>query len=191
MTRSRAWVLAAAPDSQYSVPVRRPWARLVAWLIDWLVILGWAAVVAAVGVPLYLAGAMAHSSLLVVNAVAFVALVGPVTLALAGLEASAGRGSLGKRARRLVVVSAAAGTQISFARSLARNGLKVAVPWTLGHAAVYAITATSAFGTVPLYVWILTGSAYVLPVVYVVSLFLGSGRTLYDRLAGTSVLQRS
>jgi hypothetical protein len=37
---------------------------------------------------------------------------------------------------------------------------------------------------------ILTGLAYVLPIIYVVSVFVGTGRTPYDRLAGTVVIRR-
>ena len=33
-----------------------PVDRLFAWLIDWLVILAWVAIVAAIGVPLFLGG---------------------------------------------------------------------------------------------------------------------------------------
>jgi hypothetical protein len=65
----------------------------------------------------------------------------------------------------------------------------VAVPWTIGHAAVYGIVASGGESTVPVQVWLLTAVAYVLPIAYVVTLFVGSGRTPYDRIAGTAVVR--
>ena len=122
------------------------------------------------------------------NLIASLILVVPVTLALAGLESSPREASLGKRVLRLRVVRVGTGAPVSLWRALARNTLKVAVPWIIGHAAVYGIVASSD-GTVPAPVWLLTAVAYVLPIAYLVSLFVGSGRTPYDRIAGTTVVR--
>ena len=81
------------------------------------------------------------------------------------------------------------GARVSWRRTLARNALKVAVPWTIGHAAAFNIVASSGASTVPVQVWLLTAVAYALPIVYVVTLFVGSGRTPYDRIAGTTVVR--
>lgn len=168
--------------------VRHPWNRLFAWIIDWLAILVWVAVVAAVGIPLYLVGLIGTMPLLWLNLVAAVLLVVPVTLVLAKFESGAKEGSLGKRARRLKVVSARTGARLSFQQAIARNALKIALPWTIGHAAVYEIVTSSGNGVVPISVWILTAIAYVLPITYVVSLFFGTGRTPYDRLCRSIVV---
>lgn len=64
-----------------------------------------------------------------------------------------------------------------FRGALARNAIKIALPWTLGQAAVYAIVASSTTGYVPPSIWMLTGAAHVLTVVYLTSLFIGTGRT--------------
>ncbi len=165
-----------------------PWNRLLAWLVDWMIILGWAAIVAAVGIPLYLTGLTGAMSALWLNLVATVVLVLPVTIALARLESSPRQGTFGKRARRLRVVSARDGTRMSFSQAIARNALKIALPWTIGHIAVYGIVASSETGAVSISVWVLTAIAYVLPVTYVVSLFIGTGRTPYDRLCGSVVV---
>lgn len=165
-----------------------PGDRLLAWMVDWLGILAWVGVVAAVGIPLYLIGITGKLPPLWLNLVATVTLVAPVTVVLAGLESSAREASFGKRARRLKVVSARTGSRMSFRRALARNVLKIALPWTIGHAAVYGIVASSGTGAVPVSVWVVTAIAYVLPVTYVVSLFLGTGRTPYDHLCGSVVL---
>ena len=65
--------------------------------------------------------------------------------------------------------------------------MKIAVPWTIGHAAVYGIVASSAAGSIPPAVWAATAFAYALPLAYVASLFFGTGRTPYDRISGTTV----
>jgi hypothetical protein len=167
--------------------IRDPWNRLLAWLVDWACILGWAAVTAAIGVPLYLAGATRGIDAVTVNVVSAVVLVVPVTLALAWLESSRWQASVGKRLRRLRVTDARSGTRVSFGRALLRNAVKLSLPWTIGHAAVIEIVGVGPAAQVPVGVWVLTAVAYLLPIWYVVSLFVGSGRPPYDRLARTRV----
>jgi hypothetical protein len=69
-----------------------------------------------------------------------------------------------------------------------RNSLKIGVPWTIGHAAVFSIVQASGSGPVPASVWLLTVVAYMLPIMYVVPLFVGQGRTPYDLISGTVVI---
>ena len=165
---------------------RHPWNRLLAWVIDWLCILVWVAVVAVVGISLYLAGITGGLTVVAQNILATVILVVPVTLMLAGFESSAREASIGKRVRHLLVVSSRTGQRVSFRRALARNTMKLAVPWTVGHAAVYSIVAASAAGSIPPSIWVITAFAYVLPLVYIASLFFGTGRSPYDRISGTT-----
>ena len=120
------------------------------------------------------------------NILATVILVVPVTLMLAGFESSAREASIGKRVRHLLVVNSRTGQRVSFRRALARNTMKLAVPWTVGHAAVYSIVAASAAGSIPPSILVITAFAYVLPLVYIASLFFGTGRTPYDRISGTT-----
>lgn len=167
---------------------RHPGNRLLAWIIDWLFVLVWVAVVAAVGVPLYQMGYIRTLPTVWLNVIATVILVIPVTVMLALLESRVKAASFGKRATRLVVVDAGTSERMSFGQAIARNSAKIALPWTIGHAAVYAIAASNGTGAVPNSTWILTAIAYILPISYVVSLFLGSGRTPYDRLCGTAVV---
>ena len=164
---------------------RHPWNRLLAWIIDWLCILIWVAVVAAVGITLYVTGVTRGIDSVTGNIVGFVTLVAPVTVALAWRESSARQATPGKRARRLAVRSNADGTRISFGRALARNALKIAVPWELGH--TVAFTLATGHGIVPAWIVPIIALTYALPIVYVVTLFVGDGRTLYDRIAGTVV----
>ena len=166
---------------------RHPWDRLVAWFIDWLCILAWVVVTAVVGVAFYEAGATAGLSPGALNVIATAIVVVPVTIALAWLESSSREATIGKRSRRLRVVDADTGTRVPFPRALLRNALKIALPWMVGHAVVFEIVQTSEAGAVPGWLWVATAGAYVLPAVYVVSLFLRRGRTPYDWLSRTSV----
>jgi hypothetical protein len=68
---------------------------------------------------------------------------------------------------------------------LVRNAGKIAVPWTLGHAAALELAHTA--NDPDWSTWLLTVAAYVLPIWYLVSLFVGTGRTPYDRVAGALV----
>lgn len=125
--------------------LKRPWRRIAAWLVDWLVISVWIGTLFGVGVPLYRSGALSGASPVVFNVLAFVVLVAPVTVFLAVLEAR-GR-TIGKRALGLRVTDAAASGRVPFSRALLRNALKIALPWAIGHVAVYGF-ASAALGIV-------------------------------------------
>jgi uncharacterized RDD family membrane protein YckC len=168
---------------------RQPWSRIVALLLDWFCILVWVAITAAVGVPLYLSGVTHPAGVVASNVVAALMTVVPATVVLALLESSAREASIGKRARHLRVVDAATRSRVSLRRSLLRNTLKIGLPWTIGHAAVISIVQASGSASVPVAVWLLTIVAYVLPIMYIVFLFVGEGRTPYDLISGTIVIQ--
>lgn len=161
---------------------------MAAGLIDWLCILVWVAVVAAVGVPLYLAGKTDDLSSAAGNVVSAVILVLPVTIVLALLESGRQEATVGKRSRRLRVVDAETGATVPFRRTFLRNVLKIAVPWSLGHVVVYGWTQPGATGVVPIWLWVVTAAAYALPVVFLTTLFVRRGRTPYDWAARTIVI---
>jgi hypothetical protein len=183
---------AVVPSGELDVvPVaREPLNRVVGWVVDWGCIVVWVAITAVVGVPLFLAGVTGALDTVTLNLVAAAVVVFPVTFWLARLESGARQATPGKRLRGLVVITAADGLRSTLGRSLLRNTLKIAAPWLIGHAAVYAIVETGDSGPVPIGVWVLTGVSYVLPIVYFASLFIGRGRTPYDRLSGTAVIRR-
>ncbi|MBO0811348.1 MAG: RDD family protein [Microlunatus sp.] len=156
--------------------------RLLAWGIDWCCILGWVAVVAAVGIPLYRAGVVSLAGLLAQNLVGLVVII-PVVAAAAWRESSPGSATPGKRALGLSVRYRSAGRRLP--RALLRNVLKIGLPWAIGHLAVFAIV--DAGDQLPGWVGWLTAAAYLLPVLWVVSLALPGARTIYDRLSGTDV----
>lgn len=167
--------------------VRHGVRRLVAWLVDWACILVWVAVTAAVGVPLYLAGVIAPLGLVTLNVIGGVVIVVPVVTAAAWAESRFNPATPGKRLLMLSVRGESGPPR--FGAALARNAVKIGLPWLIGHAAVFAIVASDS-DHVPVGIWILTGAAYVLPLVWVVSLFVGDGRTPYDRMSGTRVVSR-
>ena len=160
----------------------------MAMLVDWFCILVWVAITAAVGVPLYLRGASHPVGALASNLVAALVTVMPATVVLSLLESSPREASIGKRTRHLRVVDAVTGSRVSFRRSILRNTLKIGVPWTIGHAAVFSIVQAGGSVPVPVSVWLLTVVAYVLPIMYVAFLFVGQGRTPYDLISGTVVI---
>ena len=165
---------------------RHPFNRIVAWLLDWLIILLWVGIIAAIGSLVY---NQTHTALTpgLGNVLGFVTLIAPVTLALAWRESSARQATPGKRLRRLRVVRSVSRDRVRFGRALARNVLKIALPWELGHIVVFAIVGSD--GTAFDWIIALAAVAYALPIVYVVTLFIGDGRTAYDRATGTEVVR--
>jgi len=170
---------------------REPFARVGAWLIDLLCISGWVAMLAVVGAALYFAKVVPALGVWAGNAVSFLVLVMPVTVALARFESGSREATIGKHARGLRVVDVDGRSQVSFGRALLRNAVKVAVPWGLGHVVVYGLAGSASSGSVPVWLVVATAAAYVLPAVYVVTLFLGNGRTPYDRLSRTIVVRNT
>jgi uncharacterized RDD family membrane protein YckC len=169
---------------------RHPGDRLLAVLIDWLFMCVWIALVSAVAIPLFVVGTIVRLPPVAENAVAALVTVVPITIALAVLESGPRQATPGKRARRLVVQDARTGAALPFRRALLRNALKVALPWIIGHAAVYAVAgagAGSAGASTPLGAQAALIASYVLPVLYLCTLVLGTGRTPYDRVAGAAV----
>ena len=160
--------------------------RVVAWLIDWGCILVWVAATAAIGVPLYLAGVITALNITALNIVGALVIVVPVVTAAAWCESRSVQATPGKRAMGLVVREGPA--RAKFRVALLRNVLKLGVPWLIGHAAVFAIVSSSGVSdSVPIAVWVLTALAYVIPIIWILSLFIGVGRTPYDRICGTNV----
>jgi hypothetical protein len=164
------------------------WRRLVAFVIDWCCMLGWIAVVAAVGIPLYLAGAIQLTGALAQNLIGLTVVV-PIVLAAAWCESRSRAATPGKLALGLSVAHGDAQTRrsVSFPRALLRNTLKLGLPWIIAHVAVFALVDTAASAVTPAWAFWLLGAAYVLPLLWVASLLLPGARTIYDRLSSTEV----
>jgi uncharacterized RDD family membrane protein YckC len=108
----------------------------------------------------------------------------PVILYFAIAESSKAQGTIGKLATRLKVTDRNL-NRITFGRSLARSMLKF-LPWELAHTFVHRVPKT---GEIPSLAWAALVGSFALALVYLIGLFVRPGRTLYDVLAGTRVVQ--
>jgi uncharacterized RDD family membrane protein YckC len=167
------------------------WRRVAAFGVDYgfiVVYLGFLALVGALGRTAgVLPGDVATpAGRVVAQLVGFAVLTLPVTAWFAGWEATPGGATPGKRLLGLRVLTTGH-DGLSPPRSLLRTALKITVPWELAHTAVWNLLAwpgePSALDT------LLLGLANAAIVVDLVSLFVGSRRTPYDRVAGTFVAE--
>ena len=167
--------------------------RLKAFGLDYLVVLAFLLVMGGVGALLTL-GPLSESwrglfsSPWRADGMAFLLSVLPVTLYFAVSEHR--QGATWGKARMGLLVRETDGSPVSFKRSLVRSGLKF-LPWQLSHTAMLHIPGFPLAPGEPsvwslgllLFAWTLVGA-------YVVGLMpLWQGRTLYDRIAGTIVVQ--
>jgi len=163
---------------------RRAAARILATLIDLACMLPWIGVVAAAGAVLWVTGVTHSVDPLVGKIVGFVTLIVPITVTASGFEGRNRHATPGKRALHLTVERSVGGGA-GFSRSLVRNGIKYALPWELGHTAVFALFGTTA--PPPVWVTIVLVLTYGIPIVSLV-LLLVTGRALHDRVARTTVV---
>ena len=162
--------------------------RVAAMAVDWLIISGYAAALVPLG--LFLVNRSIDLSAAGWNAVAFVLLIVPATGWLAAWESGAGAASPGKHLLRLTVV--VPGRQrLGWRRGLARNALKIALPWELGHTGAFVLADATVGQPLAALGMASAFAACVLAAAYVASLFVGSGRTPYDRATGTRVTSLS
>lgn len=159
--------------------------RVMAGLLDLACMLGWIALVVGIGVLLRLAGIVGPLSPLGFTVVAAVTVVLPITAALGVLEggryeASVGKQRFGLRVRRIE------GPQLGIPRALLRNAVKVAVPWLFAQVAAVSLATTK--GPLGADLMVLIGVSLLIPVVYLVSLFVGDRRPPYDLVASSTVV---
>jgi uncharacterized RDD family membrane protein YckC len=160
--------------------------RAAALALDFLIIAGYAAVLAIFSILLLLTTSIEErlDSPWIRDLVAFVTLILPVILYFAFQEGSSRQATLGKRKMKLKVIDQH-GRRLGLGRALLRSGLKF-LPWQLAHTTVFQIWAGN---TSPL-LFGLSILAQLLVVVYLLSLWLNKRhRTPYDWLAGTGVIK--
>jgi uncharacterized RDD family membrane protein YckC len=121
----------------------------------------------------------------VAQLVAFAVLTLPVTGWFAAWEATPRGATPGKRLLGLQVLTTDHGG-LSLPRSLSRTALKFTIPWELAHTAVWNMLVWPGDPSIAVDT-LLLGVANAAIAVYLVSLFVGSRRTPYDRVVGTSV----
>ena len=160
------------------------WRRIAAWGIDWLTISLYAGALVPVG--LWLNQGSVQLSPMAWNAVSFVVLIAPVTVWLTAWEANRGSATPGKRFLGLRVRTLDGG-RLTWRRALMRNALKIALPWELGHTAAFLL-ADPGIGRSLGLIGVACGlAACALAAVYIATLFIGQGRTPYDRAVAVGV----
>jgi uncharacterized RDD family membrane protein YckC len=175
--------------------VTRPgfFRRVAALLLDYALILGWMAIVAAISAGIALAAGGYADWLAWGTAVAqllgFVVLVLPVGIYLFVTESSARQATVGKRVLRMRVVTRD-GSRAPAWRILVRTVVKL-LPWEIAHFFVWhTVAAASGDGVFP--PWLIAGLivADVLPVAYVLTVLLEPQRRgPHDLVAGTRVVR--
>jgi uncharacterized RDD family membrane protein YckC len=180
-------------DVAWPIVPASPWRRVAAWLLDYLLIAAYLVVLTAVSLGLGLSPMQAGitstlSRLFAAELVGFLTLTLPVVLYFAVCEASRWRATLGKRALRLAVVDKQGG-RLTVRGALLREAVRF-FPWELSHAMLYRVALSTDRGSIAVGVTIGFVVVYALVGLYLVTLFIGSHRTVYDRLAGSLVIQR-
>jgi uncharacterized RDD family membrane protein YckC len=161
--------------------------RLLAFAIDWLVVVLWGGVVFAAVMIATSGNPPRPENPWKAQAIGILSMTAPVTLYFAFCESSAMRASLGKRILGLVVTRETGG-RLLFGSALLRNAVKF-VPWEFGHT-VAQQAAVSGEGGFPAWVWGPVAVALIGPVWWLVSM-IATGRTPYDRWALARVARSS
>ena len=169
--------------------------RLLAFLVDYGVMVLFVAVVSAAGFAIRSQLGMTLSmpptfqQKLFSEALVFAGVILPIMLYFAVSESSRWQATIGKRVLRLQVTDVHGGRR-PLLRTLLRAVVKFA-PWELAHTGVWHVPGTpfvSEPGAFSFGLWI---AALLLALWWFASIWLGDGRTPYDRLAGTMVTRAS
>lgn len=163
-------------------------ARLLAFVVDIKVLVLWgSALFAATLVAPSLFAAWPETPL-GSQAAAFCVMTLPFWFYLTVTEAGSRHASLGKLLPGLTVRTVG-GAPISFGRAALRNACKL-LPWEIGHVVPHQLMAAGDADP-PVWVMALAWGSMGMALIYAGSLFVGSGRTPYDRVAGTTVWRRA
>jgi uncharacterized RDD family membrane protein YckC len=180
-------------DVGWPIVPASPFRRVAAWLLDYLLIAGYLVLLTVVSLGLRFSSMQAGltnalSRPVAAELVGFLLLTLPVVLYFALCEASRLRATLGKRALRLAVVDENGG-RLTARRALLREAVRF-LPWELSHALLYRVALSTDRGSISFLVTVGFVVVYAIVLVYLVTLFIGSHRTVYDRVAGSIVIQR-
>ena len=170
-------------------------ARAKAFGLDYLIILGYIAVLTAITWAVIGAAGLLGFTLkwpenpFIADLMAFALLILPVILYFSLLESSQRQATWGKQKMGLRVVDAE-GYAITKKRAFSRSVLKL-LPWQLAHTTIFQM---GGFSTAPVHTspWIIAGFliAYSMLGIYVATLhYSNAHRSLYDRLTNVFVIQ--
>lgn len=163
------------------------WVRLKAFMLDYIVLLLYLAVVAVIAMLIF-----PDLQLLFTGSAATAQLAGfsmvtlPISLYFAFSDSRFFGGTFGKKKMKIQVVGQS-GRNIGFFRSAFRVACKF-LPWELSHFLAYRLMALGD-ASVPGYLIATGGMVYGLMFVYIITAILSrDNRTLYDRMSGTKVV---
>lgn len=159
--------------------------RIMAFGVDWLIILVWAGLLFGMVVAVSSGEPSRPSNPWVAQAIGFSSMTVPVVLYFAILESSGLQATLGKRLLGLKVKFGQT-TRAPFGTAIVRNAVKF-IPWEFGHL-VANQTALSGNATIPIWIYGAMAASFSIPVWWLGSMF-SSGLTPYDRLTSTEVIR--
>ena len=119
--------------------------------------------------------------------IGLVLVIAPATAWATWCEARPREATLGKRLLRLGVLDETTEALVPASRSLARNMIRIALPWELGHTVALGYAYTGS-GNVPAWLWVLTAIIYGWLLVNLILLIIPSRKPVHDRVARTIVV---
>ncbi len=168
--------------------------RLLAFLVDYGVMVLFVAVLSAVGFAIrsqlgVTSSAPTFQQKLLAQALVFATVILPIMLYFAVSESSRWQATIGKRVLRLQVTDDHGGRP-PLLRTLLRAVVKFA-PWELAHTGVWHVPGTPFVSEPAAFSYGIWATAMLLALWWFASIWLGDGRTPYDRIAGTVVTRVS
>lgn len=158
--------------------------RMLAWMIDWLIILVYATLLFGTTMALTFFNVIQVEKVHPVKGqlLGFLTLTLPVILYCILFEVGSKHATPGKRILKIEVT----GTPLTSREIILRNILKF-IPWELAHAGVLWVNYINTPET-PVWIWLLLIVPQVLVVIYSMAVVATKGsRSVYDMLAGTRV----
>lgn len=158
--------------------------RVLAWLIDWAIIVLYATILFGVVFTLSSLGIIEPARVhpLKGQLIGFLTLTLPVLVYCISLEAGKHHATIGKRVMKIELTA----TPFTRGGIIMRNVVKF-VPWECAHAGVLWINYINTSET-PLWIWFLLIVPQVLVIIYFMTIVATKGnRSLYDFVAGTRV----
>jgi uncharacterized RDD family membrane protein YckC len=156
--------------------------RFQAGVLDWAVLVLWGCAVVAATAYLTQIELIPEAYRLMAYGIAVLVFLIPAVLLQTLKEAGKRHATWGKQLFKLQVAPVS-GRRVGFGRALARNFFKLVLPTIF---AVLAVAVT--LGPLTLDAWMAIAVALIFPVLYLLGLFIGPGRTLYDLASDTRVV---